>query len=219
MPSYITMLGVVPTKPKLAWNPIYFVSRQAPWDLGRGCRLLWNTSKNQADPTTISKATSLARFCSDEGVGSAVDCAPRRKKVSICSGVRIPVEQWSSPPVYSLASRSVVLESSYSMVQLFSPTSGSQEWIAVVGSAQHKSLLYSLPSGARQTELRAAQRTTSRTTIRSSKALQRGLRELLDEKAGSFPSHCETGILELLDDIRFRSDPRYHVSLCLCSSS
>jgi len=172
MPSYITMLGVVPTKPKLAWNPIYFVSRQAPWDLGRGCRLLWNTSKNQADPTTISKATSLARFCSDEGVGSAVDCAPRRKKVSICSGVRIPVEQWSSPPVYELASRSVVLESSYSMVQLFSPTSGSQEWIAVVGSAQHKSLLYSLPSGARQTELRAAQRTTSRTTIRSSKALQ-----------------------------------------------
>jgi hypothetical protein len=42
-------------------------------------------------------ATSLARFFSDEGVGSAVDCAPQRKKVSIRSGVRIPVEQWSSP--------------------------------------------------------------------------------------------------------------------------
>ncbi|GMN72070.1 hypothetical protein TIFTF001_052779 [Ficus carica] len=38
-------------------------------------------------------ATSLARFFSDEGVGSAVDCAPQRKKVSIRSGVRIPVEQ------------------------------------------------------------------------------------------------------------------------------
>ncbi|KAL5805838.1 hypothetical protein ACOSQ4_028571 [Xanthoceras sorbifolium] len=35
-------------------------------------------------------ATFLARFFSDEGVGSAVDCAPQRKKVSIRSGVRIP---------------------------------------------------------------------------------------------------------------------------------
>ena len=36
------------------------------------------------------KGSSLARFFSDEGVGSAVDCAPQRKKVSIRSGVRIP---------------------------------------------------------------------------------------------------------------------------------
>ncbi|EXB86667.1 hypothetical protein L484_013197 [Morus notabilis] len=35
---------------------------------------------------------------SDEGVGSAVDCAPQGKKVNnIRSGVRIPLEQWSSP--------------------------------------------------------------------------------------------------------------------------
>jgi hypothetical protein len=49
-------------------------------------------------------ATSLARFFSDEGVGSAVDCAPQRKKVSIRSGVRIPVEQWSSPTDQSFSS-------------------------------------------------------------------------------------------------------------------
>ncbi|EXC30690.1 hypothetical protein L484_027865 [Morus notabilis] len=42
-------------------------------------------------------ATSVARFFSDEGVGSDVDCAPQRKKASISSEVRIPLEQWSSP--------------------------------------------------------------------------------------------------------------------------
>ena len=53
--------------------------------------------------------------------------------------------QWGKNPPWNngLAPRtscSVVLQSSYSMVQLFSPTSGSQEFIAVVGSAQHKSI-------------------------------------------------------------------------------
>uniref|UniRef100_A0A2N9G5N7 Uncharacterized protein n=1 Tax=Fagus sylvatica TaxID=28930 RepID=A0A2N9G5N7_FAGSY len=51
-------------------------------------------------------ATSLARFCSDEGVGSAVDCAPRRKKPTVrgpangtqsCSTHHQPLAQRSAP--------------------------------------------------------------------------------------------------------------------------
>lgn len=144
--------------------------------------------------------------------------------------------QWSKNPPWNngLAPRtscSVVLQSSYSMVQLFSPTSGSQEFIAIVGSAQHKSLAsciaYRQGPGKRNSELLNASPALG-TTIRSSKALQPKGRSAhitpwwkIKSREFSSSSHCETGILELLDDIRFRSvgDPRYHVSLSFCSSS
>lgn len=61
------------------------------------------------------------------------------------------------------------------MVQLFSPTSGSQEFIAIVGSAQHKYLAsciaYRQGPGKRNSELLNASPALG-TTIRSSKALQ-----------------------------------------------
>lgn len=141
--------------------------------------------------------------------------------------------QWSKNPPWNnglapRTSRSVVLQSSYSMVQLFSPTSGSQELIAVVGSAQHKSLACCIAYRARQTELRAAQGTTSpwhNEKVKQSaptKGAQRAHNSLIKKKREfSSSSHCETGILKLLNGIRFRSvgDPRCHVSLCFCSSS
>lgn len=63
------------------------------------------------------------------------------------------------------------------MVQLFSPTGGSQEFIAVVGSAQHKSdaccIAYRQGPGKRNSEqLKAPPPPALGTTIRSNKALQ-----------------------------------------------
>lgn len=50
----------------------------------------------KSDPRALPGNFPCLLF-SDEGIGSDVDCAPQRKKVNICSGVRISLDQWSSP--------------------------------------------------------------------------------------------------------------------------
>ena len=79
------------------------------------------------------------------------------------------------------------------MVQLFSPTSGSQEFIAIVGSAQHKYLAsciaYRQGPGKRNSELLNASPALGTTIrVKQSAPTKGAQRALLDEKekAGSF---------------------------------